>query len=81
MCLDTACRVIVERLGQLVDRGRATAEPGDDPATYRVGQGREGTVQPHLVRLGSPHIQLLPLINEYVEYREWSAIRQPPADR
>ena len=36
----------LERIGQLVDRGRAPAEAGDHPAPHRIGQGGEGPVEP-----------------------------------
>ena len=34
-----------ERLGELADRGRALAQPGDDRAPARVGEGTEGPVE------------------------------------
>jgi hypothetical protein len=35
----------LEWLGQLVDRGRAPAEAGDDPTPYRIGQGSKRPVE------------------------------------
>jgi hypothetical protein len=49
----------LERLGQVVDRRRAAAEPGDDAAAHRVGEGHEGPVEAVIGARVVDHVRLL----------------------
>ena len=51
----------LEGIGQLVDRCRASAEAGNDPAANRIGQGGEGPVEPVVCGGIDDHVVNLPL--------------------
>ena len=57
-----------ERFRQFIHGGRAPAEPGDDAATDRVGQGQEGRVQVFVVVRTGIHLRRL-VLNLLVERR------------
>ena len=57
----------LEGIGQLVDRCRAPAEPGNDPAPNRIGQGGEGPVEPVVCGGIDDHLSTFRFINLLID--------------
>jgi hypothetical protein len=57
----------LERLRQLVDGGRAPAEPGDDPPANRIGQSSERPVESIVGRRIHDHLSTISFINQLID--------------